>query len=105
MEDLSKLVYGEGQPCELPAFFRGSLTVEGTPKDTYVELTGFEHGSVWINGFNLGRYWNSKGPQRTLYLPAPLLREGENEIVVLEYDTVKEPLVTFFSRQKRKGHN
>ena len=48
-----------------------------------------------INGFNLGRFWNSKGPQRTLYLPAPLLKEGDNEIVVLEYDAVTEPVVDF----------
>ncbi|MBO5222227.1 MAG: beta-galactosidase [Clostridia bacterium] len=95
MDDLSKLVYDEGDPCELPAFFRGTLTVTDKPKDTYIRLTGFEHGSVWINGFNLGRFWNSKGPQRTLYLPAPLLKEGDNEIVVLEYDAVTEPVVDF----------
>ena len=29
---------------------------------------------VWINGFNLGRYWPVVGPQQTLYLPAPLLK-------------------------------
>ncbi len=95
LEDLSRVVYGEGLPSEMPAFFKGSLTLTGAPKDTYVRLDGFEHGSVWVNGFNLGRYWNSKGPQKTLYLPAPLLKEGENEIVVLEYDSVTSPVVTF----------
>ena len=38
---------------------------------------------VWVNGFNLGRYWNL-GPGNTLYVPAPVLRSGRNEIVVLE---------------------
>lgn len=49
-------------------------------QDTFVRLDGFTKGNVYINGFNLGRYWNPAGPQKTLYLPAPLLREGENEL-------------------------
>ena len=42
-----------------------------------------QKGAVWINGFNLGRFWDI-GPQRRLYLPAPLLRKGRNELLVLE---------------------
>jgi beta-galactosidase len=38
---------------------------------------------VFVNGINLGRYWNV-GPQRTLYLPGPWLRRGRNELVVFE---------------------
>ena len=34
---------------------------------------------VFVNGFNLGRYWD-RGPQKTLYLPGPLLKEGQNEV-------------------------
>ena len=37
---------------------------------------------VWLNGFLLGRLWN-RGPQVTLYAPAPLWRAGENGLVVL----------------------
>ncbi|OSZ55489.1 hypothetical protein OQI_38220, partial [Streptomyces pharetrae CZA14] len=40
-------------------------------------------GQAWINGFHLGRYWN-RGPQRTLYVPAPVLRPGRNELLLLE---------------------
>lgn len=40
-------------------------------------------GVAWINGFNLGRYWNA-GPQKALYIPGPLLRKGENELVLFE---------------------
>ena len=39
-------------------------------------------GVAWINGFNLGRFW-SRGPQRSLYVPAPLLREKGNRILLL----------------------
>jgi beta-galactosidase len=50
---------------------------------------------VWINGFNLGRYWEAKGPQRTLYVPAPLLKTGRNELVVLELHGTASPRVEF----------
>ena len=68
-----------------PKFFRGSFDVTNT-HDTFVDLEGWSKGNVFINGFNLGRYWNTAGPQQTLYLPGPLLKEGQNEIVVLELE-------------------
>ena len=42
-----------------------------------------------INGFNLGRYWNI-GPQKTLYVPAPLLKKGANEVIVFELHGLSE---------------
>jgi len=53
------------------------------PADTYIALPESTKGFVWINGFLLGRYWE-KGPQVTLYVPAPLLKPGRNSIKVLE---------------------
>ena len=48
-----------------------------------------------INGFNIGRYWEI-GPQQTLYVPADLLKKGENEIIIFESDKLKgEPVVKF----------
>ncbi|HEU5357629.1 MAG TPA: hypothetical protein VFU45_00815, partial [Gemmatimonadales bacterium] len=41
-------------------------------------------GIVFVNGHNLGRYWDVIGPQRTLYLPGPWLRKGQNDIAVFE---------------------
>ena len=40
-----------------------------------------------MNGFNLGRYYNDAGPQKTLYCPAPMLKKGKNEIIVFEMDS------------------
>lgn len=80
----------EDAKLKTPAFLKGSFTVEQR-QDTFVRLDGFTKGNVYINGFNLGRYWNPAGPQRTLYLPAPLLREGENELVVLELEGIDGP--------------
>jgi beta-galactosidase len=51
--------------------------------DTYVDMSDWGKGCVWVNGHNLGRYWYI-GPQQTLYVPAPWLKQGRNEIVVFE---------------------
>ncbi|MCM3342650.1 beta-galactosidase [Paenibacillus sp. MER TA 81-3] len=68
---------------EQPGFYEATLTIEGTPKDTFLRLDGWKKGVVFINGFNLGRYWEV-GPQQTLFVPAPILRKGRNDIVVFE---------------------
>ncbi|NEW83380.1 MAG: beta-galactosidase [Mariniphaga sp.] len=63
-------------------FFKSEfqLTVTG---DTYIDVSEWEKGLVWINGHNLGRYWNI-GPQKELYCPAPWLKKGKNEIVIFD---------------------
>ncbi|MEU2223647.1 beta-galactosidase family protein [Streptomyces sp. NPDC018347] len=67
-----------------PGLYRGSVTVRGAG-DARLELPGRTRGFVWINGFGLGRFW-SAGPQRSLYVPGPVLREGANEVWLLELD-------------------
>jgi beta-galactosidase len=62
--------------------YRGTVEVRGAG-DAFLELPGWTRGFVWVNGFDLGRYW-SVGPQRSLYVPGPVLREGANEVWVLE---------------------
>jgi beta-galactosidase len=66
----------------MPRFYRGTFEVDEAA-DTFLALPGWTKGVAWINGFNLGRYWQ-RGPQQTLYVPAPVLKRGENEIVVFE---------------------
>lgn len=82
LKDIENIKYGNGNKEEYPTFYRGSFEVKEVG-DTYLDFEGWEKGVVFINGFNLGRYWKA-GPQRRLYLPAPLLKEGKNEIVVFE---------------------
>ncbi|MEV5980230.1 beta-galactosidase family protein [Streptomyces sp. NPDC052114] len=67
-----------------PGLYRGVVEV-GSPGDAFLELPGWTRGFVWLNGFNLGRYW-SAGPQTSLYVPGPVLREGANEVWVLELE-------------------
>lgn len=82
LDDLSALRFAPAQTHEEPAFFRGVFNIDA-PLDTFIALPGFTKGICWVNGFNLGRYWN-RGPQKTLYLPAPILRPGTNEVIVFE---------------------
>ncbi|SFT21338.1 beta-galactosidase family protein [Paenibacillus sp. BC26] len=84
LEDVSKLDFANNSSrSDGPSFYKGSFHVLEAQADTFLDMQGWTKGVVFINGFNLGRYW-SKGPQQTLYVPAPLLREGHNEITVFE---------------------
>lgn len=76
-----------------PRFFKGTFNVSEIG-DTFLDFTGWEKGVVYINGFNLGRYW-SEGPQKRLYVPSPLLKEGENEIVIFELHNNGEVMELF----------
>ncbi|OON71721.1 beta-galactosidase [Streptomyces tsukubensis] len=71
--------------------YRGVFVVRGAG-DARVELPGWGRGFVWVNGFCLGRYW-SVGPQLSLYVPGPVLREGVNDVWVLECEEAGEPEV------------
>ena len=95
MDDLSGLVWGEQRGFEKPTFLRGNLHLDEQPKDTYIRLDGFTKGFVTVNGFNIGRYFNPAGPQKTLYVPAPLLKQGDNEIVVFESDGYTDSAISF----------
>uniref|UniRef100_A0ABI7XP96 Beta-galactosidase n=1 Tax=Felis catus TaxID=9685 RepID=A0ABI7XP96_FELCA len=66
-----------------PAFSLGILRMGNYPKDTFIKMEGWTKGVIFINGRNLGRYWNI-GPQEALYLPGPWLHPGSNEIIVFE---------------------
>lgn len=94
MDNLQCLCFTDSTYHEPSAFYRGCFTVD-TPQDTFVKLDNFTKGFVTINGFNLGRYWEI-GPQQTLYVPASILRKGENEVVVFESDGLRgEPIIEF----------
>ncbi|MFI1656831.1 beta-galactosidase family protein [Streptomyces sp. NPDC020472] len=73
-----------GPPAEAPGLYRGVLAV-AEAGDARLRLPGATRGFVWVNGFCLGRYW-SAGPQEALFVPGPVLREGANEVWVLEVE-------------------
>jgi beta-galactosidase len=71
-----------GDEIEQPALYRGTFSLRGVG-DTYLDMHGFGKGFVFVNGHNLGRYWQI-GPQQTLYVPAVWLKKGTNEVVVFD---------------------
>lgn len=80
MDDLSSLkASGIGAPG---VFFKGSFDLKETA-DAYLDCSGLKKGVVWVNGHNLGRYWEI-GPQKRLYCPAPWLKAGRNEVTVFD---------------------
>jgi beta-galactosidase len=67
-----------------PAWYRGTFTVEKAG-DTFIDMSTWGKGMVWINGYNMGRFWKI-GPQQSLYMPGAWLKKGVNEIIVLDVD-------------------
>lgn len=65
-----------------PVLRKGIFNLKNTG-DTYLDMRSWGKGCVWINGHQIGRYWEI-GPQQTLYVPAEWLIKGKNEIVILE---------------------
>lgn len=94
MDNLDKITFGGTLPKEKSIFCKGTFNIDET-YDTFLKLDNFAKGFVTVNGYNIGRYWEI-GPQKTLYIPASLLKKGENEIIVFESDGLKGDAVIEF---------
>jgi beta-galactosidase len=81
MQDVDSLDYKASQ-CTGACFYRGTFQVD-EPADSFLDTRSLTKGEVWLNGQPLGRVWNV-GPQATLFVPAPWLKKGNNEIVVFD---------------------
>lgn len=90
MKKLECLEFGKIQETQ-PVFYRGTFQAK-EKKDCFVHLDNFTKGFVMVNGFNLGRYWEI-GPQRSLYLPASILKD-ENEMIVFDEKQTERPIVS-----------
>lgn len=85
VDERAMRAFAPASPAECagtPAVHRLSFVVD-TPADTFLELPGWGKGVVLLNGFTLGRFWEI-GPQKRLYIPAPLLQTGENVLTIVE---------------------
>jgi beta-galactosidase len=87
-EMVHKLPFGTKLPERVPGFYYGTFNVDEVG-DTFLNPKGWTRGFVWINGFNIGRYWTI-GPQLTLYIPSGLLKKGINEVIVLELEHLED---------------
>lgn len=90
METLENLDFTAGAE-KFPKFFKGTFKAS-TDADCFIAPDGFKKGCIFVNGVNLGRYWEI-GPQWTLYVPKDVLKE-ENEILIFEQEGCSTPYVT-----------
>ncbi|XP_077985074.1 beta-galactosidase-1-like protein 2 isoform X2 [Glandiceps talaboti] len=65
-----------------PALYKGTYSPPA-PQDAFIDMQGWTKGALFINNFNLGRYWDI-GPQKTYYAPGPLFKNSPVEIIVFE---------------------
>jgi beta-galactosidase len=72
------------RPCTGACFYTASFTLSH-PADTFLSTGALVKGEVWINGKPLGRFWHI-GPQKALFLPAPWLKAGANQVVVFDLE-------------------
>ena len=94
MDNLDRLEFKPGTAAGSLPFYRFVFAVD-VPEDTFLKLEGFGKGFAVLNGFNLGRYWEI-GPQKTLFVPKSVLKEGENNLVVFDSEgPVTSPTVEF----------
>ena len=80
----------------MPAFYQFELELTEEPTDTFLDLRNLGKGNVFVNGMNLGRYWDI-GPFYTMYLPHDLLKAGKNTITIFETEGVTIEKLSFAS--------
>ena len=66
----------------MPAYYKSTFKLDKVG-DTFLDMSTWGKGMVWVNGHAMGRFWEI-GPQQTLFMPGCWLKEGENEILVLD---------------------
>ena len=74
--------FAKGSKLDGPAYYRTTFTLDKTG-DTFLDMSTWGKGMVWVNGHAMGRFWKI-GPQQTLFMPGCWLKKGKNEIVVLD---------------------
>lgn len=95
---------------QTPLFYSGIFALgtnytESAQLDTFISIPNGVKGIVWVNGFNLGRYW-IVGPQQSLYLPGTVLKPGQtNEIVVLELEPSNQTITARGEAERIWGNN
>lgn len=84
---IRKLKYNRMEKQEGPACYKATFQLDEIG-DTFLDMSTWGKGMVWVNGHAMGRFWEI-GPQQTLYMPGCWLKKGKNEIIVLD---LKGPL-------------
>ncbi|RSJ72574.1 glycoside hydrolase family 35 protein [Streptococcus cristatus] len=105
-ENIENIDYSKGWQPEQPAFYAFDFEMKAL-KDTYLDLSGFGKGLAFVNGVNIGRFWNV-GPTLSLYIPHSLLKEGHNRIIIFETEGEYEESINLVNQptfKTIKGEN
>ncbi len=83
----TSLLSGKAQTAEMKdsrkaGVYRATFNLSKTG-DTFIDMSTWGKGLVYVNGHALGRFWEI-GPQQTLYCPGCWLKKGKNEIVIFD---------------------
>ncbi len=81
-------------PGKKGIFFKSNFYIEKAG-DTFFDMSNFKKGIVWVNGHNLGRYWEI-GPQKRLFCPGTFLRTGPNEMMVFDLQQTAPQVILGF---------
>ena len=105
-ENTENIDFSKGWQQEQPAFYAFDFKMKAL-KDTYLDLSGFGKGLAFVNGVNIGRFWNV-GPTLSLYIPHSLLKEGHNRIIIFETEGEYEESINLVNQptfKTIKGEN
>ena len=105
-ENTENIDFSKGWQLEQPAFYAFDFKMKAL-KDTYLDLSGFGKGLAFVNGVNIGRFWNV-GPTLSLYIPHSLLKEGHNRIIIFETEGEYEESINLVNQptfKTIKGEN
>ena len=105
-ENTENIDFSKGWQPEQPAFYAFDFKMK-VLKDTYLDLSGFGKGLAFVNGVNIGRFWNV-GPTLSLYIPHSLLKEGNNRIIIFETEGEYEESINLVNQptfKTIKGEN
>lgn len=75
----------------MPAYYKATFKLSKTD-DTFLDMSTWGKGMVWVNGHAMGRFWEI-GPQQTLFMPGCWLKKGVNEIIVLDLKGPEKAMV------------
>lgn len=102
--------YAKGKAQTMPAYYKATFSLDKVG-DTFLNMESWGKGMVWVNGHAMGRFWEI-GPQQTLFMPGCWLKEGENEIIVLDLkgpekaaiEGVKKPVLDMLREKAPETH-
>lgn len=86
LKDIDSINYESEWKENTPAFYEYEVEISDV-NDTFLDTRNFGKGVAFVNGINIGRFWNV-GPHGYLYIPRDFLKEGKNTITVFETEGV-----------------